>query len=119
MDVGRFELGITASRAAWINCWLTEKVAEGRMQLGELREGLGRTGFAAGPIEHIKPFLGPLYASASAGLQFARPKLPIVILLIMNIWQLRSWTSTWCRASLERGTSGRSFAWMRKLRATR
>ena len=84
VDVGRFELGITASRAAWINRWLTDKVAEGRMQLGELREGLGRIGFAAGPIEHIRPFLGPLYAWASAGPRFARPKLPIMILLIMK-----------------------------------
>ena len=84
VDLGRFELGITATRAAWINRWLTDKVAEGRIRLGELREGLGRIGFAAGPIEHLRPFLGPLYAWAAAGPRFARPRLPVMILLIMK-----------------------------------
>ena len=84
VDVGRFRVGISASRAAWISRWLTDKVAEGRMSLGELREGLGRIQFAAGPIEHWRPFLGPLCAWASVGPRYARPKIPIMIRLIMK-----------------------------------
>ena len=54
------------------------------MRLGELREGLGRLQFLAGPMEYIRPFLGPLYAWASIGPRFARPRLPVMIVLIMK-----------------------------------
>ena len=54
------------------------------MRLGELREGLGRLQFAAGPLEHLRPFLGPLYRWACVGHKYARPKLPLMIVLIMK-----------------------------------
>ena len=54
------------------------------MRLGELREGLGGLQFLAGPVEYVRPFLGPLYAWASIGPRFAKPKLPVMILLIMQ-----------------------------------
>ena len=80
----RFELGVSATRAAWAVGWLTDKAAEKTVRLGELREGLGRLGFLAGPVEYIRPFLGPLYAWASVGPKWARPKLPVMILIIMK-----------------------------------
>ena len=64
--------------------WLNEKATEGRVKLGELREGLGRLQFIAGAIEYLRPFLGPLYAWAAAGPRFARPKLPIMVVLILK-----------------------------------
>ena len=82
VDVGRFELGISAARAAWASRWLSDKAAEGRVRLGELREGLGRLQFIAGPLEFLRPFLGPLYAWCAAGPRFAQPKLPALIVLI-------------------------------------
>ena len=84
LDVGRFEMGVSATRAAWAVRWLTDKSTERTVRLGELREGLGRLQFRAGPIEYIRPFLGPLYAWASIGPRFARPKLPVMIVLIMR-----------------------------------
>ena len=51
----------------WATRWLEDKIREQRVRLGELREGLGRLQFLAGPLEHIRPFLGPLYAWACAG----------------------------------------------------
>jgi hypothetical protein len=84
LDVGRFQIGVSASRAGWAVRWLTDKAAEKSVRLGELREGLGRLQFLAGPVEYIRPFLGPLYAWASIGPRFARPKLPIMIVLIMK-----------------------------------
>ena len=62
MDVGRFEIGISVKRAGWAVRWLEDKARERRARLGELREGLGRLQFIAGPLEHLRPFLGPLYA---------------------------------------------------------
>ena len=62
LDMRRLPMGVSASRAAWASRWLSDKSAEGSMRLGELREGLGRLQFLAGPVEYIRPFLGPLYA---------------------------------------------------------
>ena len=59
LDVGRFEMGVTAQRIDLVITWLVDKVAEVKVQLGELREGLGRIQFVAGPLEHLRPFLGP------------------------------------------------------------
>ena len=84
LDTARFELGVSVSRAAWAVRWLTDKATERSVRLGELREGLGRLQFLAGPVEYMRPFLGPLYAWASMGPRFARPKLPVMVVLIMR-----------------------------------
>ena len=84
MDGARFELGISELRAVWATRWLADKAAEGRVRLGELREGLGRLQFIAGPLEFLRPFLGPLYAWCSAGPRFAQPRLPTLIVLILR-----------------------------------
>ena len=84
LDLARFEMGVSVSRAAWAAKWLEDKATEGSVRLGELKEGLGRLQFLAGPVEYIRPFLGPLYAWASIGQKFLRPKLPVMILLIMK-----------------------------------
>ena len=57
-DVGRFEIGISWSRATWAVTWLQDKARERAVRLSELREGLGRFQFLAGPLEHLRPFLG-------------------------------------------------------------
>ena len=84
LDLGRFEMGVSFARATWAARWLTDKSTEKTVRLGELREGLGRLQFLAGPVEYIRPFLGPLYAWASIGPRYARPRLPVMILLIMR-----------------------------------
>ena len=84
LDLGKFELGVSAKRAAWAVQWLDDKAREGRVQLGGLLQGIGRLGFITSAVEHLRPFLGPLYAWASAGPRYARPALPPMILLILK-----------------------------------
>ena len=84
LDVGRFEVGINDARATWARRWLSDKIRERTVALGELREGLGRLQFLAGPLEHLRPFLGPLYAWSCAGHRFLKPKLPVMLLLVMQ-----------------------------------
>ena len=84
LDLGKFELGVSAKRAACAIQRLEEKAREGRVQLGELLQGIGRLGFITSAVEHLRPFLGPLYAWASAGPRYARPALPPMILLILK-----------------------------------
>jgi hypothetical protein len=86
LDVGRFELGVTEKRTQWAIRWVQDKVREGSVRLGELREGLGRLQFVAGPLDHLRPFLGPLYAWVSAGPRYAKPKLPVMIRLILEFF---------------------------------
>ena len=54
------------------------------MRLGDLRQGFGRLHLLAGPLEYIRPFLGPLYVWASIGPKCVRPTLPVMVLLIMR-----------------------------------
>ena len=82
LGLGRCEMGVSLSRALWAARWLSDKAAERRVRPGELREGLGRLQFLAGPVEYIRPFPGPLYAWASVGPRVARPKLQVMVVLI-------------------------------------
>jgi hypothetical protein len=49
-----------------------------------MREGLGRLVFVSGPVEHIRPLLGPLFAWSSSGARFLRPRLPTMLLILME-----------------------------------
>ena len=77
-------MGISEKRTRWVIGWLDTKIAEGRVTLGELREALGRLQFVAGPLELVRPFLGPLYSWACARPRYARPQLPTMLLLILG-----------------------------------
>ena len=98
--MARFEIGISEKRAAWVIGWIDGKVAERRIRLGELREGLGRLQFLAGPLEHLRPFLGPLYAWACAGSKWSRPRIPVMLLVSLKYiaGELRRARMAPCRA---------------------
>ena len=89
LDLGRFEIGIAEGPAAWAGRWLTDKAAELPVPLGEFREGFGRLTFIAGPPEHLRPLLGPLFARESGGPCYARPFLPAMISIIMDLNSFR------------------------------
>ena len=99
IDFAWFEMGVSAKRAAWAAAWLSDKVRERRVPLGELKEGLGRLVFVTGPLDHLRPLLGPLFAWAANGARFARPKLPVMVLLLMEYLaeELRTSHATGCR----------------------
>ena len=84
VDAARFELGISANRAAWASRWLSDRATEGRVRVGELCECLGRLQFIAGPVEYLRPFLGPLYSWCATGPRYAQPRLPMLLILVMK-----------------------------------
>eukprot|EP00972_Heterocapsa_arctica_P049116 7231007-Heterocapsa_arctica.AAC.1 len=49
-------------KAAWVIKWIQEKIDARLILVRELREGLGRLSFVAGPLCVVRPFLGPIYA---------------------------------------------------------
>lgn len=66
LDVGVFEKGISDSKVKWILGWIEKKKQDGGATGRELKSALGRLSFVAGALQHIRPFLGPLFAWASA-----------------------------------------------------
>ena len=84
LDLSRFELGVTEKRTQWAIRWIEDKIRERCVRLGEMREGLGRLQFVAGPLEHLRPFLGPIYGWVSAAPRYAKPRMPVMIRLILE-----------------------------------
>jgi hypothetical protein len=86
LDYGKFELGISEQRAEWLRKWLAKLLEVGASLVRELREGLGRLGFAAGVLEWHRPFLAPLYAwTAAAPAGAFLPHPPAVHLAIRHL----------------------------------
>ena len=63
--------------------WIQEKLRGHLIPIRELREGLGRLSFVAGPLEVVRPFLGPLYAWVAACPPGSCPALPAMISFIL------------------------------------
>ena len=55
-------LGLTASRAEWVEGWYTRLLRDRSAQMQEFREGLGRVAFVFGALDCDRPFLASLYA---------------------------------------------------------
>ncbi len=61
-NLAEHSLGLSEARAAWAVAWCTRQADNGGGTLAELREGVGRLGFAVGALLFDAPFLSPLYA---------------------------------------------------------
>ena len=74
-------LGLSVARAAWK--WLQDCVSAGSVRIADMCAALGRLSFALSVLDHLRPFLGPMYAWVTA-LENARVyRLPKAIKLIM------------------------------------
>ena len=84
LDYSRFKIGVSESRCAWVISWAQRILTDGVVLVRQMEEGLGRLGFTAMALPHIKPFLAPLYAwtsSAPGGAVLPVPKLCKITLL--------------------------------------
>ena len=84
VDYSRFEAGISEARANWIMKWIQRTLSDGAVLVRSLGEALGRFGFTAGALEHLRPFLGPLYAWQAAMPKGAFLQLPVMIKIILR-----------------------------------
>ena len=46
--------------------WVEKTLEAGTVEMADFRAVLGRLGFAVGALDHLKPFLSPLYAWMSS-----------------------------------------------------
>ena len=84
VDLRGYSLGISSSRAHWLAGWLRQRTKEGKADLNDLAAVLGRLGFALAPLEHIRPFVAPLYAWSSAVGHAGVMQLPWSVLFLMH-----------------------------------
>ena len=86
LDVKDFRRGISQKKVEWINKWIDEKTTAGGITGRELRAALGRLSFVGGALQHVRPFLSPLFRWASAlGLSTFAPFPKAVAVLLSYI----------------------------------
>ena len=66
IDTNGFMLGISDKKVEWVLSWVGKHLEEGGIVGRQMKAGLGRFSFIAGVLDHIKPFLGPLFAWSAA-----------------------------------------------------
>ena len=66
IDLEKWTVGINAKRTRWLTDWCEQALAEGIVRLADFRSVLGRFSFAFAAMEHLRPFLAPLYAWCAA-----------------------------------------------------
>lgn len=86
-DYTTMRLGLSESRAAWMENWTRKMAQTGRTTSKEMEQGLGRLGFAANALTWERPFLGPLYAW-SAAVRTKKGLLKIPAMLRTIFWFL-------------------------------
>ena len=89
-DYGRYSLGLSERRATWLCSWIRGILATGMVSGREFAGGLGRLSFAAGALPWEKPFLGPLFAWASAVMyQAGQLVVPWAVAIILRWLEMR------------------------------
>lgn len=84
LDVFNFMRGISPKKQTWVINWLEEKMGQGGIVGRELRSVLGRLSFIAGALRHVKPFLSPLFAWASAISPGTYAKMPDAVMILFQ-----------------------------------
>eukprot|EP00435_Cladocopium_sp_Y103_P005087 s4203_g1.t1 len=78
-DYTTMRLGLSPTRAEWMERWTRRLADSGKTTATEMEQGLGRLGFAANALTWERPFLGPLYAWTAA----VRTKKGIILIPAM------------------------------------
>jgi hypothetical protein len=92
MDVRAFRVGISETWAAWLTTWLRTQVERGQVDMRDMKAVLGRLCFAMAPLEHLRPFLAPIYAWVAAvgsGIGYSRAASSKGPLRVPLPWSLR------------------------------
>ena len=85
LDVVRFEVGIDERKKRWLLTWLDERLLEGGVVGRNLRATLGRLCFVARALDHIKPFLSPIFAWSAVLHPSAFHYMPEAVAVLM-LW---------------------------------
>ena len=98
-----YAIGLTESRAAWVITWCEKLIKAGRVEVTEMRSGIGRLSYAAQALVYEKAFLGVLYLWTAA---IVRGNVRVVTIP----WAVRfvlAWIKQRMQAQGTEGTVGR------------
>ena len=84
LDVADFTKGISDKKVRWVEGWMEKHLASGGVLGRDLKSALGRFGFVAGALHHVRPFLGPLYAWAAVLSPGTYAKFPAAVGILME-----------------------------------
>ena len=105
-------LGLSASRARWLEGWYSRLLRDRSVQMQEFQEGLGRAAFVWGALDYDRPILVPLYAFAARHAPGSVEPLPLYVLVTVEYLRAQDSPATTLRMrqgahQLERGVEGR------------
>eukprot|EP00435_Cladocopium_sp_Y103_P010320 s1590_g2.t1 len=83
IDLESCALGLSVGRATWAVNWLRGCVDRGSLRVADMSAVLGRLSFGLTALDHVRPFLGPIYAWVAALEHTRTYKLPKAVRLIM------------------------------------
>ena len=84
LDVKEFRKGISERKVTWIKDWMERHSVQGGALGREMKSALGRFGFVAGALHHVRPFLGPLFAWSAVTSQSAFYKFPDAVCILLE-----------------------------------
>ena len=77
-------LGLSASRAQWLEGWYSRLLRDRSVQMHNFQEGLGRAAFVCGALDYDRPFLAPLYGFAARHAPGSVKPLPLYVLVTVE-----------------------------------
>ena len=83
-DFERLTAGLSPKRSLWIKEWAQKALRQDIVVVRALKGFIGRLGFAAEVLRHLKPFMAPLYAWASKACDSSALTLPAAIRLTLS-----------------------------------
>lgn len=87
IDVQKFTKGISEKKVKWIVEWLERHRASGGVTGRDLKSALGRFSFVAGALQHVRPFLGPIFAWAAVLSPGTFAKFPEAVAVLLDFIQ--------------------------------
>ncbi|CAL1149061.1 unnamed protein product [Cladocopium goreaui] len=87
IDVQKFTKGISEKKVKWIVEWLERHRASGGVTGRDLKSALGRFSFVAGALQHVRPFLGPIFAWAAVLSPGTFAKFPDAVAVLLDFIQ--------------------------------
>lgn len=84
INVDEFTKGIAERKVRWVLEWVDRHASSGYVSGRELKSALGRFGFVAGALPHVRPFLGPLFAWASVLSPGTCAKMPGAVKILLE-----------------------------------
>eukprot|EP00435_Cladocopium_sp_Y103_P022226 s207_g5.t1 len=84
LDIRRFEKGVSDRKVQWVADWIDRRLQEGGLLGRDLKSALGRLVFVAGALQHVRPFLGPIFAWSAVLKGGIYAKMPDAVALLLK-----------------------------------